>query len=27
VRAGFAPYLHGDEVRFIAACWEIAALN
>lgn len=27
VRGGFAPYLHGDEVRFIAACWEIAALN
>ncbi len=25
VRGGFAPYLHGDEVRFIAACWEIAA--
>lgn len=27
VRAGFAPYLHGDEVRFVAACWEIAARN
>lgn len=25
VRGGFAPYLHGDEVRFSAACWEIAA--
>jgi SAM-dependent methyltransferase len=25
VRAGFAPYLHGDQVRFTAACWEIAA--
>ncbi len=25
VRAGFAPYLHGDEVKFTAACWEIAA--
>jgi SAM-dependent methyltransferase len=25
VRAGFAPYLHGDEVRFTAACWELAA--
>jgi SAM-dependent methyltransferase len=25
VRAGFAPYLHGDEVRFTAACWEVAA--
>lgn len=25
VRGGFAPYLHGGEVRFIAACWEIAA--
>lgn len=25
VRAGFAPYLHGNEVRFTAACWEMAA--
>jgi SAM-dependent methyltransferase len=25
VRAAFAPYVHGDEVRFTAACWEIAA--
>jgi SAM-dependent methyltransferase len=25
VRRAFAPYLHGDEVRFNAACWEIAA--
>jgi SAM-dependent methyltransferase len=25
VRAGFAPYLHGGEVRFTAACWELAA--
>jgi SAM-dependent methyltransferase len=25
VRAAFAPYLQGDEVRFTAACWEIAA--
>ncbi len=25
VRSGFAPYLHGDEVRFTAACWDMAA--
>jgi SAM-dependent methyltransferase len=25
VRAAFAPYLQGDEVRFTAACWEITA--
>ena len=25
VRAGFAPYLQDGEVRFTAACWEIAA--
>jgi SAM-dependent methyltransferase len=25
VRAGFTPYLRGGEVRFTAACWEIAA--
>ena len=25
VRPAFAPYLRGDEVRFTAACWMIAA--
>jgi len=25
VRGAFAPYLCGDEVRFTAACWELAA--
>ena len=25
VRGAFAPYLRGDEVRFTAACWELAA--
>jgi SAM-dependent methyltransferase len=25
VRAGFAPFVHGDEVRFDAACWMIGA--
>lgn len=24
-RAAFAPYVHGDEVRFTAACWTIGA--
>ena len=27
VRNGFAPYLHGDEVRFDAACWLLCAQN
>ncbi|MEZ5404407.1 MAG: class I SAM-dependent methyltransferase [Bryobacteraceae bacterium] len=25
VRAAFEPYVHGDEVRFLAACWMIRA--
>jgi hypothetical protein len=25
VRAAFDPYVHGDEVRFTAACWAVAA--
>ena len=25
VRAAFAPYVHGSEVRFTAACWMVAA--
>lgn len=25
VRAAFDPYVHGDDVRFIGACWMIAA--
>lgn len=25
VRAAFAPYVHGDDVRFTAACWMITA--
>lgn len=25
VRAAFDPYVHGDEVRFTAACWSVAA--
>lgn len=25
VRPAFDPYVHGDEVRFIAACWEVSA--
>jgi hypothetical protein len=25
VRAAFAPYVHGAEVRFVAACWMISA--
>jgi SAM-dependent methyltransferase len=25
VRAAFAPYVHGDEVRFNAACWRVSA--
>jgi SAM-dependent methyltransferase len=25
VRAAFDPYVHGDEVRFTAACWKIGA--
>ncbi|GAA3227808.1 class I SAM-dependent methyltransferase [Dactylosporangium siamense] len=25
VRAAFAPYVHGDEVRFTAACWQVDA--
>jgi SAM-dependent methyltransferase len=25
VRAAFAPYVHGDEVRFDAACWRVRA--
>lgn len=25
VRAAFEPFLHGEEVRFIAACWEVRA--
>lgn len=25
VRAAFDPYVHGDEVRFTAACWTVAA--
>jgi SAM-dependent methyltransferase len=25
VRSGFAPFTHGDEVRYTAACWMIAA--
>jgi hypothetical protein len=25
VRAGFEPFVHGDEVRFTAACWTVAA--
>ncbi|HWB75958.1 MAG TPA: class I SAM-dependent methyltransferase [Nannocystaceae bacterium] len=27
VRAAFDPYVHGDEVRFSAACWNVAARN
>jgi SAM-dependent methyltransferase len=27
VRAGFEPYVQGDEVRFTAACWSIEASN
>jgi SAM-dependent methyltransferase len=26
VRAAFAPFVHGDEVRFTAACWQLDAL-
>lgn len=26
VRGAFAPFVHGSEVRFIAACWEISAV-
>lgn len=25
VRAAFEPFVHGDEVRFVAACWQIDA--
>jgi hypothetical protein len=25
VRAAFDPYVHGEEVRFIAACWNVGA--
>jgi SAM-dependent methyltransferase len=25
VRAAFTPYVHGDEVRFVAACWRVGA--
>ena len=25
VRGAFAPYVHGDEVRFDAACWMVGA--
>ena len=25
VRAAFEPYVHGDEVRFTAACWKVSA--
>lgn len=25
VRAAFAPYVHGTEVRFVAACWRVRA--
>ena len=25
VRAAFEPYVHGDEVRFMAACWMVGA--
>jgi SAM-dependent methyltransferase len=25
VRAAFEPFVHGDEVRFVAACWSIGA--
>jgi SAM-dependent methyltransferase len=25
VRAAFAPYVHGDEVRYVAACWSVTA--
>ena len=25
VRAGFDPYVQGDEVRFVAACWQVVA--
>jgi SAM-dependent methyltransferase len=25
VRAAFEPFVHGSEVRFVAACWDIAA--
>jgi SAM-dependent methyltransferase len=27
VRAAFDPYVHGDEIRFVAACWMIQARN
>lgn len=27
VRAAFDPYVHGSEVRFIAACWMVSAQN
>ncbi len=27
LRAAFAPYVHGDEVKYIAACWSIRARN
>ena len=25
VRAAFEPYVHGDEVRFDSACWQVSA--
>jgi hypothetical protein len=25
VRKAFEPYVHGDEVRFTAACWKVSA--
>jgi hypothetical protein len=25
MRAAFDAYVHGDEVRFSAACWDVAA--
>jgi ubiquinone/menaquinone biosynthesis C-methylase UbiE len=27
VHAAFDPYVHGDEIRFVAACWTIGARN
>jgi SAM-dependent methyltransferase len=27
VRAAYDPYLHGDEVRFTAGCWQLEATN
>jgi len=26
VRAAFAPFVHGEQVRFVAACWQLVAI-